>query len=81
MVEVNLWGGLRVHTGGCAKIEVEATTVGEVLNRIADLFPVLADYLKENVSVVVDGRLIVSSLQEPVAENSEVWLIKRVRGG
>ena len=81
MVEVNLWAGLRVHTGGCTKIEIEAKTVGEVLKHLADLFPVLAEYLEENVSVVVDGRLIVSNLQEPVGEKSEVWLIKRVKGG
>ena len=81
MVEINLWAGLRVYTNGCAKIEVEAKTVGEVLDGLKQMFPGLADYLEDNVSVVVDGCVIVSGLQEPVAETSEVWLMKRLRGG
>ncbi len=81
MVEVNFWGGLRVLTDGSDKIEVEAKTVFEVLKGVEKKFPALANYLENQVSVVVDGRIIVSSLNEPVAKDSEVWLIKRLTGG
>ena len=81
MVEVNLWGGLRAYTDGRDKIDVEAKTVGEVLRGVAKAFPAISDYLEDNVSVVVDGYVIVASLHEPVSKNSEVWLIKRLTGG
>ncbi|MDG2406573.1 MAG: MoaD/ThiS family protein [Paracoccaceae bacterium] len=81
MVEINLWAGLRTYANGSTKIEVDAKTVGEVLDGLKQRFPGLADYLEDNVSVVVDGCVIVSGLQEPVTETSEVWLMKRLRGG
>ena len=81
MVEVNFWGGLRVLTNGCDKIDVDAETVIDVLNGVEKAFPALSNYLEDHVSVVIDGRVIVSSLHEPVKEDSEVWLIKRLTGG
>ena len=81
MVEVNFWSGLRRLTGGLAKIDVEAKNVGQVIDAVAREFPELEDFLEENVSVVVDGRIIVHSLTEPVPEGAEVWLMQRLKGG
>lgn len=81
MVEVHLWSGLRSLVGGQDVIEVEATNVGQVIAGVAAIYPELADYLEENVSVAVNGRIIADSLVEPVPEGAEVWLMQRLRGG
>jgi len=81
MVAVNLWSGLRVFADGAASVEVEATTVGEALEGLAAKHPGLAPMLEDDVSVVVDGRVIVSGRTEPLSETSEVWLMQRLRGG
>jgi molybdopterin synthase sulfur carrier subunit len=81
MVEVNLWSGLRAFTGGAVKVEVEATTVGEVLTGLAAAHPGLADILEDSVSVVVNGQIVVDSVTEPVPPDAEVWIMKRLRGG
>ena len=81
MVEVNFWSGLRSLTGGCKSIDVDARNVGDVLRGVAKQFPELEEFLEENVSVVVDGRVIADSLVEPVPEGAEVWLMQRLKGG
>ena len=81
MVKVNFWSGLRSKTEGRAFVEVEGKNVGQILNGVAKEFPHLEEFLEENVSVSVDGRIIVDSLVEPVPEGVDVWLMQRLRGG
>ncbi|MDK3019505.1 MoaD/ThiS family protein [Pseudodonghicola flavimaris] len=81
MVDVALWSGLRPLVGGQDSIAVEGRTVGQILDSIRRNYPALAPTLDAGVSVVVDGRVIASSLTEPVGENSEVVLMMRLKGG
>ena len=81
MVEVNLWPGLRRFTDGVDKVEVDAKNVGEVLEGLVQKFPELEDIIEAGVSVAVDGKIIASSLTNPVHSNSEVFLIQQLKGG
>ena len=81
MVEVNLWSGLRALADGKQVVEVEASTVGEVLRGLVQAYPQLEGPINAGVSVAVDGRIIASSLTEPVKPDSEVYLMQRLKGG
>ncbi len=81
MVEVNLWPGLRRFTDGADKVEVEAKNVGEVLDGLVQRFPELHEIIEAGVSVAVDGKVIASSLTNPVREDSEVFIIQQLKGG
>ena len=81
MVEVNLWSGLRALADGKDKVSVEATTVGEILSGLVAAHPGLADAIEAGVSVAVDGRIIVNTMNEPVKPDSEVYLMQRLKGG
>jgi sulfur-carrier protein len=81
VVKVNLWSGLRALADGNRSVEVEAATVGEVLNGLVAAYPGLADAIEAGVSVAVDGRIITNSLSEPVGADSEVYLMQRLKGG
>jgi sulfur-carrier protein len=81
MVEVNLWSGLRALTGGKQVVEVEASTVGEVLSGLVNAYPELQAPIEAGVSVAVDGRIIASGLTEPVKPDSEIYLMQRLKGG
>ncbi|GAA6194037.1 MoaD/ThiS family protein [Phaeobacter sp. NW0010-22] len=81
MVEVNLWSGLRALTGGKQVVEVEASTVGEVLSGLVKAYPELQAPIEAGVSVAVDGRIIASGLTEPVNPDSEIYLMQRLKGG
>lgn len=81
MVEVHLWSGLRALADGKEKVEVEASTVGEVLSGLVKAYPALRSTIDAGVSVAVDGRVIASSLTEPVTPDSEIYLMQRLKGG
>ena len=81
MVEVNLWSGLRAMADGQDKVEVDAKTVGEVLDGLVAQYPGLQDAIDAGVSVAVDGRIIAFGLTEEVKPDSEVYLLQRLKGG
>jgi hypothetical protein len=67
MVEVLLWGSLADQAEGARKVEVEAAGLRPELER--------------GVSVSIDGRIYNDSWFQPVAPDSEVVLLKRLKGG
>lgn len=81
MVEVNLWSGLRRFADGADKVDVPGKTVGELLNNLVAAHPGLAPVIKAGVSVSVDGEIIPTGRSEPVKEDSEVFLLQRLKGG
>lgn len=81
MVDVALWSGLRPLVGGRDSVAVEGRTVGEILNALRRDYPALGPTLDAGVSVAVNGRVIAASLSEPVAPDSEVVLMMRLKGG
>lgn len=81
MVKVALWGNLKPFADGLGEVEVEAATVGQLLDRLEAAYPGLAPHIEAGVSVSVDGRVIASSLTAPIREDSEVVLLPRLKGG
>ena len=81
MVEVHLWSGLRALTGGLEKVEVEASTTGELLAALASNYPELRPVIEAGVSIAIDGRIIASSLTEPLGPENEIYLMQRLKGG
>lgn len=80
-VKVHLWAGLRSLADGQEIVEVSASTIGQMLDAIGAEFPALEDYLEDNVSVSVDGRIMATDLTHPLNEDSEIYIIQRLRGG
>ena len=66
---------------GQAEVEVEASTIGEVLRGLILKYPELEDYIDAGVSVAVDGKIIANDLTKTVTEKSEIHLMQKLRGG
>ena len=81
MVKVHLWSGLRSSVDGHDEVEVDASTVGEVLRGLIFKYPELEVYIDAGVSVAVDGKIISSDLTKSVTEKSEIYLMQKLRGG
>ncbi|GAB1379640.1 MoaD/ThiS family protein [Pararhodobacter aggregans] len=81
MVEVNLWSGLRKFTDGAEVVEVEAKTVGQVLDALVAAHPGLGPVIEAGVSVAVDGEVVTGGRQMPVEPDSEVFLMQQIKGG
>ena len=52
-----------------------------MLYALGKAYPALEDYLEDNVSVSVDGRIMATDLTHPLTETSEIYLMQRLRGG
>lgn len=80
-VTVNLWSGLRRFTDGAVTVEVEAKTIGQMLDALVDTHPALGPLIEDGVSVAIDGEVIAISRNVPVSETSEIYLLQQLKGG
>ena len=81
MVKVAIWGSLRAATDGRAEVEVEAKSLRELLDRLAQAYPAIKPQIERGVSVSIDGLIYNDSWFTPVDPDSEVVLLPRIIGG
>ena len=81
MVQVRIWGSLAAATDDRTEVEVEAGTLRELLDGLAEKYPGLRSQLDRGVSVAIDGRIYNDSWSTPIRPDSEVVLLARLKGG
>jgi molybdopterin synthase sulfur carrier subunit len=81
MVKVVLWGGLRELAEGASEVELEASTLNEVVDQLGTDFPALRPQLGESVSIAVNGHIYRDSLFVPLPPDAEVFLLPKLSGG
>lgn len=90
MVEVYIPTPFRAQTGGTARVQLDAATVGELLTRLVEQFPDLRSHLlteegtlPEHLNVFLDEEEVRSlqGLATPLAGVREVALVPAMAGG
>ena len=81
MARVELVGGLSQLTGGVARFDLPATSVQHLFALLSERHPALARHLEEGVAVAIDGQIYQDTLLEPIAPDSEVFIIPQIAGG
>ncbi|MEM7074623.1 MAG: MoaD/ThiS family protein [Pseudomonadota bacterium] len=81
MVQVRLWGSLAAAADSRTVVEIEAGTLREMLDNLAEAYPGLRPQLDRGVSVAIDGLLYNDTWSTPIHEDSEVVLLARLKGG
>ena len=81
MVQVVLWGSLRAATGGEASVEVEASTVKQMLTALEENYPGLKPALEQGVSVAIDGQIYNDAWFHPIGPENEIFILPRLEGG
>ena len=78
---------LREFTHGQAQITLPGHTVSQVIDALEDAYPGIEDRLCKDgqlnpaIQTLVDGRVALLGLLEPVDEHSEVVFVPVVAGG
>jgi len=78
---------MRSLTGGKSQVEVEGSTVRELVDALEARYPGVAERIVEEgrirpgLSVAVDGIVGNKGLREPVGPNSEVHFVPAMTGG
>ncbi len=80
-MQVSLSGPLRDAVDGLASVDIEASTIRELITRMIDRYPKLESYMDEGIAVAINGTIYRDSWQTPIPENSEVYLLPRIAGG
>ena len=80
MARVHLPSGLTRYTGGVETVDVDAARLPDLIAALGDLFPQIADRLKE-MAVAIDGEIYADPGYQPLSADSEVHLVPRVAGG
>jgi sulfur-carrier protein len=81
MPRVHLWASLRRFADGQEVVEVDAATVGQMMDALEKAHPGLGPAIKAGLSVAVDGEVIANNRAAPVKADSEVFLLQRLKGG
>jgi sulfur-carrier protein len=81
MARVVLTKGLTQFTGGERELELEASSIRQLLRQLGDRHPALAPHLEEGVAVVIDGEIYQDAWLEPIPPGSEVHVIPKIAGG
>lgn len=89
MASVRIPPVLRQYTGGARDVSVEGTTVGVVLDRLADQYPSLKSHLFDDgtlqryVNVYVNNKDVgyLEGLNTPVADNDSLIILPAMAGG
>lgn len=81
MAKVHLWASLRRFAKDQEIVEVEAETVGQMLDALAMAHPGLAPAIMAGISVAVDGEVVPNSRAIPIMPDSEIYLLQRLKGG
>jgi molybdopterin synthase sulfur carrier subunit len=74
-------------TGGRSPLEVQGSTVRQVIDNLERAYPgireqlLAEDRLRPNISVAVDGEVSPVGLLEPVSPESEVHFVAAISGG
>jgi molybdopterin converting factor small subunit len=78
---VVLVGNLAQVTGGVTEFDLPATSVKHLFELLAERHPLLARHLDDGVAVAIDGQIYQETLLEPIAPDSEVFIIPQIAGG
>jgi molybdopterin synthase sulfur carrier subunit len=81
MARVVLVGNLARLTGGVAELQLSATSVRQLFQQLAERYPEIEPHLSEGIAVAVDGQIYQDDLFQPIAPNSEVFLLPQIAGG
>ena len=80
-MRVVLIGNLAQLTGGVAEFRLSATSVKQLFQQLAELHPKLERHLAEGAAVAIDGQIYQDALLEPIAPDSEVFILPQIAGG
>ncbi len=81
MVQVTLFGSLRAHAEGRAKVEIEAHNFKDLLDRLVEQYPAMKPQIDRGISVAIDGLVYKEAWFAPINPDSEVVLLPYMQGG
>lgn len=80
-MQVSVSGSLRSGCGGASTLEIEASTIRELLTKLRERYPGMQEHLDEGIAVVINGVIYRDDWTQVIPKNADVVLIPRIKGG
>ena len=80
-MKVSLTGALRTAADGVAEIDVEATTIRELLTRVLERYPDMDGLVDDGIAVSINGEIFRDNWSEQIPAGAEIFLLPRIPGG
>ena len=81
VVTVHVWGALRPAVNDAEKININATTVGELMRKLEEQYPRTLPFIEAGIAVSIDGTIYQDSWSQPLPSDAEIYLLPRIAGG
>ena len=81
MALVHLSGDLRRHMGGHKLLQIEASTVLELVAALEDRFPEVKQAGLQKMAVAINGEVIPNADYERLQPDSEIYFLAAISGG
>ena len=79
-MRVSLSSSFRVGNDVEASLDVQAETIAQMMEYLAEKFPNLRDVLQTDVAVSIDGQIFRDDWTQTIPSGAEVYLIPRIEG-
>jgi molybdopterin synthase sulfur carrier subunit len=81
MAEIHLWGGLRPAAGDAESIDINATTIRELMTKLEERYPLMSEHIDSGIAVSINGTIYRDSWAEKLPADAEIYLLPRIQGG
>ena len=81
MVKVTFTSSFHAALDGKDQVEVEASTIRQLLMVLVEHYPRMQDHLDEGVAIAIEGEIYRDNWDMVIPPGSEVFLIPRIQGG
>ena len=81
MVNVSFTSSFRPALGGADALEIEATTLRELMRILVAKYPRMQKHLDEGIALAIDGEIYRDNWDVEIPDGSEVFLMPRIQGG
>jgi len=71
----------RPFTGDIEEIDVEAANIRQMIRSLDARFPGFGAFIDQRMAIAINGTIYQNAWGQPLAEDSEVYLIPRIAGG
>ncbi len=80
MPQVRVFGGLRDAVNGAESIQVEGTSIRELLQNLSRDYPPMRQRIEQGIAIAIDGFIYRDDWERRKPEAGEVGLLSRIAG-
>jgi len=81
MVTVSFISSYRPALGGAGVLEIEATTLRELMRKLVAKYPRMQSHIDDGIVLAINGEIYRDNWDVEIRNGSEVYLMPRIQGG